>query len=346
MSSPRRLVRGRRRARRLITPCWSSCCSRRLLTVAYSGLDGDGTYGIAVVGTRELAAAIDRYRGQYHHIPDQREGLSKLAPEFLPSVDTDPWGHPYIYDPSGPDWADVLSYGADGKPGGGGANSDLSARFGRLGPHPPDVLRTLVTVLLVGLPLGAALGAVTWCDGVLAGMVAFWGGLVLAMIGGSLQSIVTPLSCDRRRQLSGRRHRPGARAAVRAHGHLPRRRRRLRDRPLPPQRLTSSPCPGRGRSARREAMSLRGRTAIAGLGITQQGKVYDRNHVGFAVEAVRLALEDAGLTRERSRRAAGQPRPRWGDGGMASFQLQQAMGLRNLRLSVEHERRRRDGAGR
>ena len=54
---------------------------------------------------------------------------------------------------------------------------------------------------------------------------------------------------------------------------------------------------------------LKGRTAIAGLGITQQGKVYDHNHVGFAVEAVRLALEDAGLTRERSRRAAGQSRP-------------------------------------
>lgn len=87
-----------------------------------------------------------------------------------------------------------MSYGADGKPGGGGANSDLSARYGRLGPHPPDVLRTLVTVLLVGLPLGAALRAAPWCDGALAGMAAFWGGLVLAMLGGSLQAIVTPLS--------------------------------------------------------------------------------------------------------------------------------------------------------
>ena len=167
----------------------------RVMTFAYDGLDGDGTYGIAVMGTRELAAAIDRYRGQYHHIPDAREGMSKLAPEFLPSVDTDPWGHPYIYDPSGPDWADVLSYGADGKPGGSGVNSDLSARFGRLGPHPPDVIRTLVTVLLVGLPLGAALRGVTWCDGVLAGMAVFWGGMVLAMVGGSLQSFITPMSC-------------------------------------------------------------------------------------------------------------------------------------------------------
>src|SRR4029450_11389031 len=33
---------------------------------------------------------------------------------------------------------------------------------------------------------------------------------------------------------------------------------------------------------------LRGATAIAGLGITPQGKVYGSNAVGFAVDAVRL----------------------------------------------------------
>ena len=31
-------------------------------------------------------------------------------------------------------------------------------------------------------------------------------------------------------------------------------------------------------------MSLNGRAAIAGLGITEQGKVYDHNHVGFAAK--------------------------------------------------------------
>ena len=177
-----------------LTPALVVLLLARLLTYLYAGLDGDGTYGIAVVGTRELAAAIDRYRGQYHHIPDQREGLSKLAPEFLPSVEPDPWGYPYLYDRSGPDWADVLSYGADGQPGGGGAASDISARFGRLGPHPPEILRTLVTLILVGLPLGAALREVPWCAGVLAGMSAFWGGLLLAMVGGPLNTFIAPLS--------------------------------------------------------------------------------------------------------------------------------------------------------
>jgi acetyl-CoA acetyltransferase len=81
-------------------------------------------------------------------------------------------------------------------------------------------------------------------------------------------------------------------------------------------------------------MSLKGRTAIAGLGITPQGKVYDHNHIGFASEAVRLALEDAGLQRADLDGLLVNPGLSWGDLGMASFQLQQAMGLRNLRLSV------------
>ncbi len=81
-------------------------------------------------------------------------------------------------------------------------------------------------------------------------------------------------------------------------------------------------------------MTLRGRTAIAGLGITPQGKVYDHNHVGFAAEAVRLALEDAGLTRADLDGLLVNPGLSWGDMGMASFQLQQAMGLRDLRLSA------------
>jgi len=81
-------------------------------------------------------------------------------------------------------------------------------------------------------------------------------------------------------------------------------------------------------------MSLKGRTAIAGLGITAQGKVYDYNHVGFASEAVRLALDDAGLTRADLDGLLVNPGLSWGDLGMASFQLQQAMGLRHLRLSA------------
>jgi acetyl-CoA acetyltransferase len=82
------------------------------------------------------------------------------------------------------------------------------------------------------------------------------------------------------------------------------------------------------------AHALRGRAAIVGLGVTAQGKVYDFNHVGFASEAVRLALLDAGLARGDLDGLLVNPGLSWGDTGMAAFQLQQAMGLRNLRLSA------------
>jgi acetyl-CoA acetyltransferase len=81
-------------------------------------------------------------------------------------------------------------------------------------------------------------------------------------------------------------------------------------------------------------MSLKGRVAIAGLGVTPQGKVYDRTHVGFAVEAVRLALADAGLERSDLDGLLLNPGLAWGNAAMGSFMLQQALGLRNLRLSA------------
>ncbi|MGD9762575.1 MAG: thiolase family protein [Candidatus Binatia bacterium] len=81
-------------------------------------------------------------------------------------------------------------------------------------------------------------------------------------------------------------------------------------------------------------MRLRGRTAIAGLGITAQGKVFEHNHLGFAVDAVRLALDDTSLTRGDVDGLLVNPGLSWSDPHMASFQLQQLLGLRDLRLSA------------
>jgi acetyl-CoA acetyltransferase len=79
---------------------------------------------------------------------------------------------------------------------------------------------------------------------------------------------------------------------------------------------------------------LRGATAIAGLGLTPQGKVFGRSAVGFAVDAVALALADAGLERTDLDGLLVNPGLSWNDMGMGSFQLQQALGLRDLRLSA------------
>jgi acetyl-CoA acetyltransferase len=81
--------------------------------------------------------------------------------------------------------------------------------------------------------------------------------------------------------------------------------------------------------------SLRAKTAIAGLGITPQGKVYGPSAVGFAVDAVRLALEDAGLAPGDLDGLLVNPGLSWGQAAtMGSFAVQQAMGLRNVKLSA------------
>ena len=71
-----------------------------------------------------------------------------------------------------------------------------------------------------------------------------------------------------------------------------------------------------------------------GSGVTPQGKVYGTNAVGFAVDAVRLALDDAGLDRADVDGLLVNPGLTWNDQGMGSFQLQQALGLRDLRLTA------------
>jgi acetyl-CoA acetyltransferase len=77
---------------------------------------------------------------------------------------------------------------------------------------------------------------------------------------------------------------------------------------------------------------LKGSVAIAGLGLTPMGRVYD-SPMGFAVEAVRLALADAGLDRGGLDGLLLNPGIAWSDAAMGSFALQQALGLRDLRLS-------------
>jgi len=82
-------------------------------------------------------------------------------------------------------------------------------------------------------------------------------------------------------------------------------------------------------------MDLRAKCAIAGLGQTRMGKNYDHpNAMGFAIEAISLALDDAGLKREDLDGLLVNPGVTWADNTMASFSLQQAMGLRDLRLSA------------
>src|SRR5215469_5624419 len=84
-------------------------------------------------------------------------------------------------------------------------------------------------------------------------------------------------------------------------------------------------------------MRFKGKCAIAGLGMTQMGQVYDFDGMGFAIEAVRLALDDAGLKPSELDGLLVQPGVSWREsaGGlswMANTDMQEQMGLRDLRL--------------
>jgi general secretion pathway protein G len=167
-----------------------------IVTFLYEGLDPTGQSGVAIAGARDLVAAVDRYRTRHQRVPDAKQGLAALSPEFLEYVPRDPWGNSYVYENSGVGWADVLSYGADGRPGGTGAGADISGRYGRLGSTPPGWLRSFAAIVFTALPIAAALlaGERRWCATALAGMSAFWAVLLLATINPTPRSMLPWIS--------------------------------------------------------------------------------------------------------------------------------------------------------
>lgn len=90
-----------------------------------------------------LVTALDAYRLDNGRYPTTAQGLGALwqkpsieppmnwtAPYLRKPVPDDPWGRPYVYVAPGqvnPSTYDLLSYGADGKPGGEGENADVTS---------------------------------------------------------------------------------------------------------------------------------------------------------------------------------------------------------------------------
>ena len=74
-----------------------------------------------------LDAILMRFNIEHARFPTEEEGLASLRPFMQQNLPTDPWKRPYIYrypGEHGPE-PDVMSYGADGEPGGEGVNSDI-----------------------------------------------------------------------------------------------------------------------------------------------------------------------------------------------------------------------------
>src|SRR5690554_6349001 len=80
-----------------------------------------------------LGSALDAYRLDVGQYPDSLEGLVRNTsarstwngPYLRGEVPSDPWGNAYVYESTGRDYT-LLSYGADGRPGGEGNDADIS----------------------------------------------------------------------------------------------------------------------------------------------------------------------------------------------------------------------------
>ena len=97
----------------------------------------DARVSAARTDVNNLMQALRLYRLDNQNYPTAEQGLQALvqrpdpqaAPHWRPYLDKlprDPWGQPYVYlNPGAHGDVDVLSYGADGKPGGEGRNADV-----------------------------------------------------------------------------------------------------------------------------------------------------------------------------------------------------------------------------
>ena len=78
-----------------------------------------------------LSQALELYRLDAGHYPDQGEGLVALkgtgGKGYVREIPQDPWGHPYQYRVPGPGGRPfaVVSLGADGQAGGSGNDADI-----------------------------------------------------------------------------------------------------------------------------------------------------------------------------------------------------------------------------
>lgn len=73
------------------------------------------------------SGAIDSFYLANGRYPTNQEGLAAVVPQFIAKLRNDPWGHPYQYIQPGKGGPyDLISYGADGREGGTGADADLT----------------------------------------------------------------------------------------------------------------------------------------------------------------------------------------------------------------------------
>lgn len=93
-------------------------------------------YWVATRDAEAIAKTLDRYKTDCGVYPDTRKGLNALLFDdgstgwngpYLTRPPVDRWGRPYLYFLSDGS-PEIVSYAADGKPGGAFFNADISSR--------------------------------------------------------------------------------------------------------------------------------------------------------------------------------------------------------------------------
>ena len=110
-----------------------------LVAPRYFGQVGKSNVNVARAQIDALGKALDQYRLDVGSYPTTEQGLQALVsrpdgvdrwagPYLQKQVPFDPWGRPYSYKSPGDhgDY-DLVSYGADGQPGGTGENVDITS---------------------------------------------------------------------------------------------------------------------------------------------------------------------------------------------------------------------------
>lgn len=125
-------------------------------------------YIMAVARVGSLAEAVEHYKLDCGTYPSVEEGLKALVSDpgvngwhgpYISEVTLDPWGLPYLYLRSADSKPEIVSYGADRKPGGTLFGADISSRK----PRPPIPNSPLEIGSL--LPYAIWIGAWIWLIG-------------------------------------------------------------------------------------------------------------------------------------------------------------------------------------
>ena len=98
--------------------------------VAYQRLTpalDQGRVAAARTQIEQFASAAQRFNMEHGRFPTQEEGLEVLRKYLTKDIGVDPWNNPYVYrfpGEHGPE-PDIMSYGADGQPGGEESAADV-----------------------------------------------------------------------------------------------------------------------------------------------------------------------------------------------------------------------------